>query len=164
MRTSPLRVAAAGFALWALGTAALADCAADVADLRGPSGQVRLSVEIVDTVEERAQGLMFRESLPQFGGMLFVYDAPEAVSFWMKNTLIPLDMLFFDARGVLTRVHENAVPGDLTPISGGEDVQFVIEVLGGTAKRLGIAPGTELRHPAVDPTAAVWPCPDTPGE
>ena len=157
-------VCAAALALWALASAVSAECAAEVADLRGPSGQVRLSVEVVDTDEERARGLMFRESLPQFGGMLFVYDAPQSASFWMKNTLIPLDMLFFDVRGVLSRVHENAVPGDLTPISGGDGVQFVIEVLGGTVKRLGIGPGTELRHPAVDPATAAWPCPEEVGE
>jgi uncharacterized membrane protein (UPF0127 family) len=90
--------------------------------------------------------------------MLFVYPAPQRASFWMKNTLIPLDMIFADATGRVTRVHSNAVPGDETPIDGGEGVSFVLEINGGLARRLGIAPGAELRHPAVDPDTAAWPC------
>jgi hypothetical protein len=75
----------------------------------------------------------------------------------MKNTLIPLDMIFADARGVVRRVHENAVPGDLTPIPGGDDILVVLEVNGGMARQLGIAPGTVLRHPSLGQGAA-WPC------
>jgi uncharacterized membrane protein (UPF0127 family) len=77
--------------------------------------------------------------------------------FWMKNTLIPLDMIFADAAGRVTRVHAMAVPGDETPVEGGAGVQFVLEINGGLAERLGIAPGAELRHPAIGDGAA-WPC------
>ncbi len=136
-----------------------ADCAPDVADLRQGDTRLRFAVEVADDEVERARGLMFRDRLPRFGGMLFVYETPRPVAFWMKNTLIPLDMLFFDAAGRLVRVHENAVPGDLTSIPGGETpVRFVLEINGGAARDLGIAPGAELRHPAIDPGAAVWSC------
>jgi len=83
---------------------------------------------VADDAAERAQGLMFREAMPLSSGMLFVYGRPQRVSFWMRNTLIPLDMIFADARGVVTRVHAEAVPLDETPIDGGEGVQFVLEI------------------------------------
>lgn len=136
------------------------DCAFGSADLRQGASVLRFQVEVADEEAERARGLMFREAMPRFDGMLFVYDRPEPVAFWMKNTLIPLDMLFFDASGRLVSVHENAVPGDLTPIAGGEAIQYVLEINGGGARRLGIAPGAELRHPAIDQARALWPCAD----
>jgi uncharacterized membrane protein (UPF0127 family) len=89
--------------------------------------------------------------------MLFVYDAPQPVSFWMRNTLIPLDMIFADARGVVQRVHRGAVPLDETPIPGGDAIQYVLEVNAGVAERFGIEAGSEMRHPAIGPGAA-WPC------
>ncbi len=135
-----------------------AACRADAVDLRGGFGQARFAVEVADTAAARAKGLMFRESLARSAGMLFVYPGPQRVSFWMKNTLIPLDMIFADAAGRVTRVHAMAVPGDLTPIDGGEGVVAVLEINGGLARQLGIAPGAELRHPALDQDTAVWPC------
>ncbi len=150
----------AALCVLAFGGAAQAECLADVADLREGDSRFRFAVEVADTDGERAQGLMNRESLPRFGGMLFVYDQPQPVAFWMKNTLIPLDMLFFDQAGVLTHVHENAVPGDLAPIPSKGDVLFVLEINGGAARQLGIEPGAELRHPAIDPDLAVWSCAD----
>jgi uncharacterized membrane protein (UPF0127 family) len=134
-----------------------ADCAMGRVDLRWPGGSESFSVEVADDGPERAQGLMFRDSLDPAAGMLFVYETPRRASFWMKNTLIPLDMIFADATGTVTRVHSNAVPGDTTPIDGGENVAFVLEINGGLAARLGIRPGTELRHPAIG-AAAAWPC------
>ena len=135
-----------------------AACAPDTVELRGPSGMARFTVEVADDGAERARGLMFRESMPRSAGMLFVYPAPQRASFWMKNTLIPLDMIFADETGRVTRVHSNAVPHDTTPIIGGDDVRFVLEINGGLAKRMGIAAGTELRHPAIPQATAVWPC------
>ncbi|MES2143660.1 MAG: DUF192 domain-containing protein [Pseudomonadota bacterium] len=132
-------------------------CSADRVELRWDGGKASFAVEVADDVKERAQGLMFREKLPMSAGMLFVYESPRRASFWMKNTLIPLDMIFADGTGKVTRVQSNAVPGDLTPIDGGEGVEFVLEINGGLAKRLGIAEGAELRHPAVGADAA-WPC------
>lgn len=146
--------------LLSAGPADAADCAPDRLDLRQGETILRFRVEVADDPAERSRGLMFREDLPRFGGMLFVYDAPEPVAFWMKNTLIPLDILFFDASGRLAAAHGNAVPGDLTPIPGGDAIQYVLEINGGTARRLGIAPGAELRHPALDQARAAWPCGD----
>ena len=100
---------------------------------------------------------MFREALARNAGMLFVYDAPRRAAFWMKNTLVALDMIFADGSGRVTHVHHNAIPGDLTPIDGGEGVQFVLEVNAGLAGMFGIEAGTELRHPAIGPQAQ-WPC------
>lgn len=133
-----------------------AACAPDRVDLRWPEGQESFAVELADDGAERSKGLMFREKMDPAAGMLFVYESPRRAQFWMKNTLIPLDMIFADATGTVTRVHANAVPGDLTPIDGGPGVVFVLEINGGLAARLGIAPGAELRHPSI--TAAAWPC------
>ncbi len=135
-----------------------AACSETAIDLRGPGGTQRFNIELADDGAERAQGLMFRDSMPSSAGMLFVYDAPQRASFWMKNTLIPLDMIFADETGRVTRVHANAVPGDTTPIDGGNDVRFVLEINGGLAKRLGIVPGAEMRHPSIPQDGAIWSC------
>ena len=135
-----------------------AACATGRLDLRWDGGRESFAVAVADDSAERAQGLMFVEAMPLSEGMLFVYDAPRSVSFWMKNTLIPLDMVFADASGTVTRVHANAVPGDLTPIDGGDGVQFVLEINGGLAGKLGITPGAVLRHPAIPAAGAAWPC------
>ena len=95
--------------------------------------------------------------MPTLQGMLFVYDSPQQVAFWMHNTLIPLDMIFAGADGTITAIHENAVPRDDTPIPGGDAVQYVLEVNGGLTGRLGIEPGDVLQHPAIGEGAAL-PC------
>lgn len=82
-------------------------------------------------------------------GMLFVFDVPKQAQFWMKNTLIPLDMLFADEQGLITRIHENAVPQDLSVIDGGVGVKFVLEINGGLAGRMGVQTGDLLRHPLI---------------
>lgn len=101
---------------------------------------------------------MFRQSLPRYAGMLFVYPAPERISFWMENTLIPLDMLFLDATGTVVKIHPDAVPLDRSTIFGGDSVQYVLEVNGGMAARLGIPPGAQMRHPQIGPASAAWSC------
>ncbi|MBE9635844.1 DUF192 domain-containing protein [Salipiger mangrovisoli] len=143
-------------AMLASGQAAWAACDAEVLQLRGDWGSARFVVAVADSVKERAQGLMFVEQMPASAGMLFVYDEPHPVSFWMKNTLIPLDMLFADAQGVVVSVHENAIPGDLTAIESGAPVQYVLEINGGMAARLGIAEGSQMQHPTI--TDAAWAC------
>ncbi len=134
-----------------------AACAPDRIDLRWPDGGESFAIELADDPAERAQGLMFRKALDPAAGMLFVYESPRQASFWMKNTLIPLDMIFADASGTVTRVHSNAVPGDLTPIDGGPGVALVLEINGGLAAKLGVVAGAELRHPVLG-KAAAWPC------
>lgn len=133
-------------------------CAPGILDLRDPDSALRFSVEIADDEAERAQGLMFRESMPKFSGMLFVYESPQPVAFWMRNTLIPLDMLFFDGRGRLEAIRVNATPHDETPIPGGSDIRYVLEINGGLSKQLGIEIGAEIRNPSLDQATAAWPC------
>lgn len=138
--------------------AALADCAPNVLDLRWPAGQVRFTVEVADTEAMREKGLMFRDHMASSAGMIFVYPAPKHAFFWMKNTLIPLDMVFADQTGRVTVVHPNAVPGDLTPIDGGKNVSYILEINGGLAARMGIAPGAEMRAAVLDQGKASWRC------
>ena len=134
------------------------ECNPDQVQLRGDWGQARFTIELADDAAERAEGLMNRASMPQSAGMLFVYPEARDVGFWMKNTLIPLDMIFLDSAGTVALVHSNAIPGDLTPIMGGGDIKAVLEINGGLAQRLGIAPGTQLRHPAFEAASAAWKC------
>ncbi|OYU40158.1 MAG: hypothetical protein CFE33_06250 [Pseudorhodobacter sp. PARRP1] len=143
-----------------LGGVADAACAPDTVELRGPAGVQRFSVQIADSEAERSKGLMFVEKMPASAGMLFVYDQPKHAYFWMKNTLLPLDMVFADATGLVTAVHSNAVPMDETPIDGGPDVAVVLEINAGLAKRMGIAPGAVMRSGAIDQSVAAWGCDD----
>ncbi len=142
--------------LWAAASGA-AECSETRVELRGDWGRAQFSVEVADTPSERSQGLMYRESLPSSAGMLFLYERPQRVSFWMRNTLIELDMIFLDPQGVVQHVHDRAQPLDETPIFGGSGLIAVLEINGGLSERLGIVPGTELRHPFFGPNAA-WPC------
>jgi len=135
---------------------AQAACRDDSVALRGEWGQARFTVEVADDPAERGQGLMHRESMAPGAGMLFIYERPQPARFWMRNTLIPLDMIFADETGVVTHVHENAVPLDETVIDGGDNVSHVLEINGGLAGRLGIAPGTQMQHPSFE--APAWPC------
>jgi uncharacterized membrane protein (UPF0127 family) len=153
-----LRAVALAAALgWSSGAAAQ-DCGPGVLDLRDDDSTLQFRVEVMDDAAERARGLMFRESLPRFSAMLFVYEIPQPVAFWMRNTLIPLDMLFFDGAGELTRIKESAQPRDETPVVGGNAIRYVLEINGGLAAELGIEIGAELRHPALDQGTAAWPC------
>lgn len=108
-------------------------------------------VEIARTPEEQARGLMFRKSLAADAGMLFLYTREEWQAMWMKNTLIPLDMLFIREDGRIFRVHERAVPGSLDTISSRGRVLAVLELRGGTAARLGIKAGDRVEHAAFAP-------------
>ncbi len=135
-----------------------AECRLDRVELRNDQTHVRFDIELAVTGKEKARGLMFRENLPNRSGMLFVYDPPQRVAFWMKNTLIPLDMIFVDRAGTVTRVHEGAIPGDETPIDGGSDVFAVLEINAGLSARYGIKPGTQMRHEIFSQGPAIWPC------
>ena len=96
------------------------------------------NVEVARTDAEQDRGLMFRTSLPADGGMLFPFQKPRIGSFWMKNTLIPLDMIFIRADGSIDRIAENTIPESLEPVVSGGEVSAVLELAGGTAARLGI--------------------------
>lgn len=112
-------------------------------------GLGRFRVELAATPEERQQGLMFREHLPPGRGMLFVQPRTGPATFWMKNTRIPLDMLFFDPQGRLLEIIAD-VPPCTTPrcpvYSSDGPVKYVLELNAGTARRLGLKPGDQLRR------------------
>jgi uncharacterized membrane protein (UPF0127 family) len=108
-----------------------------------------LDVELALTPSQHAQGLMYRRDLAPDAGMLFVYRQDGPRSMWMKNTYIPLDMLFLARDGRVVQVVERAVPHSLATIASKESVAAVLELNGGTVDRLGIAPGDRVLHPAL---------------
>ncbi|MFZ9886072.1 MAG: DUF192 domain-containing protein [Myxococcota bacterium] len=114
-----------------------------------PGGELRFEVEVARTPQQRARGLMFRESLADNAGMIFLFDHDEDHSFWMKNTKVPLDMIFIDSAGVIVGMVENAEPFSLNSRSIGEPSRYVLEVTGGTCRRLGIAPGQRFRFSGI---------------
>ncbi len=109
---------------------------------QAPSGaQVRVRVEVARTDAQRAQGLMYRRSLEPGTGMLFLFPAPDTLKFWMRNTYIPLDMIFLGADRKVVYVEENAEPLTDTPRGPDQPAQFVVEVPGRWARAHGIEPG-----------------------
>ena len=104
-------------------------------------------VEMAVTPEQQAKGLMFRRELPEKQGMLFDFHREQPTAFWMKNTYIPLDMIFIRADGRILRIAENTKPLSEDMVPSGGPVRAVLEVIGGTAKKLGIAPGDRVKHP-----------------
>lgn len=133
-------------------------CSESAVYLKGDWGQARFTVEIADDEAERAEGLMHRDSMASSAGMLFVYARPQTLSFWMRNTLIELDMLFIDAQGVVQHIHHRAQPLDETPIFGGQNLTHVLEINGGMAERLGIRVGSVVQHPSFEQETAAFPC------
>lgn len=111
------------------------------------SGVHVFSVELAVTTEERARGLMFRKELPEGQGMLFDFRPEQPVSMWMENTYISLDMIFIRSNGRIARIAENTEPLSREIISSGGPVGAVLEVVAGTARKLGIAPGDKVAHP-----------------
>ncbi len=108
-------------------------------------------VYLARTRAQHARGLMFVTELAADQGMLFAYRRAQRVSMWMKNTLIPLDMLFLRADGTIANIAQRTVPGSLAAINSDGKVRGVLELNGGTATRLGIAPGARVRHPVFGP-------------
>jgi hypothetical protein len=111
------------------------------------SATLRFTVELAISPEDQAQGLMYRRSLPRDAGMLFDFGRTRPAEFWMKNTLIPLDMLFIAADGHIADIHERAVPLSEATIESKVPVRAVLELNGGTVSRLGIKPGDLVHHP-----------------
>ena len=146
--------------LLALAALGLSACLASAAPAAPPSfdglREVRVEVAssgdthvfhawIADTPESRARGLMYVRELPPGRGMLFLYDFPQFASFWMKNTYIPLDLLFISPDGSIANIVENATPLSLAPLESVAPVAKVLEVAGGTAARGGIRAGDHVR-------------------
>ena len=113
----------------------------------GAGGRYAFQVEVARNDADRAQGLMYRRNLAPDRGMLFDFARVQPISMWMQNTYIPLDMIFIRADGTIARVAENAEPLSTRTIPSGEPVLAVLEVIGGTAARLGIKPGDRVEHP-----------------
>jgi hypothetical protein len=104
-------------------------------------------VEVAATPEQQAKGLMHRDSMAQNHGMLFVFPDDAERSFWMKNTMIPLDIIFIRADGKIHHIHDNAIPEDLTSITSRGPVAAVLEINAGLSEKLGIKPGDIVKHP-----------------
>ena len=115
--------------------------------IRTGKGTHRFTVEVARSPAEQAQGLMFRRSLDPDRGMIFPYEPPQPVAFWMKNTLIPLDMIFIRADGHIARIAANTTPLSLEPVPAGEPVAAVLEIAGGRAAELGIREGDSVEWP-----------------
>jgi len=111
------------------------------------SGVQVFSVEMATTEEEKTNGLMYRKELPDGRGMLFDFSPEQEVSMWMKNTFIPLDMIFIRADGRILRIAENTEPQSTRIIPSMGVAKGVLEVIAGTAKKYGIAPGDRVAHP-----------------
>jgi len=109
--------------------------------------EIKFDVELALNDAERARGLMFRDKLGPYDGMLFDFYQEAPVSFWMKNTLIPLDMVFIAGDGTIRHIHANAVPHSTDTVPSEFPVRAVLEINGGSAKLLGIKPGDKVKHP-----------------
>lgn len=117
------------------------------------AAKLRFKIEMAETQAQQAQGLMFRRQMPLDAGMLFIYSKPQVAAFWMKNTFIPLDMLFIAADGRIVHIHPNATPQSEATITTPLMVKAVLEINGGLAARLGIRAGDIVRHAAFNNAA-----------
>jgi len=109
--------------------------------------EIKFEVDLATNDAERSRGLMYRKELGAYEGMLFDFYQEMPVSFWMKNTLIPLDMVFIAADGTVRHVHANAVPLSTDTVPSRFPVRAVLEINGGSAALLGIKPGDKVKHP-----------------
>lgn len=131
--------------LWLAGSAFSAG--RQTLEIASKTGVHAFAVEMAVTEAERAQGLMNRKSLPEGQGMLFDFHRDQEVGFWMKNTYIPLDMIFIRSDGRIMRIAENTEPLSERIVPSNGAVRAVLEVIGGTSRKLGIAPGDRVAHP-----------------
>lgn len=123
-----------------------ADLPRDVVLVETSSSQYRFEVEVADDATERAEGLMFRESLADNAGMLFMYQETRPVDFWMKNTPLSLDIVFVREDGTIARIAESTTPMSQDLIPSGEPVRAVLEVKAGTMRELGVTAGDRIRN------------------
>ena len=153
LRRQALLVLALGALLAAAGTAppcAAEDGTFEALTIETSAGVHAVEVEVARTPEQRGIGLMHRTALARSRGMLFDFGTTRQVTMWMKNTLIPLDMFFADRTGLIVTVAERTTPLSEKQIQSGQPVRFVLEMIGGSAARLGIGPGDRLRHPLIE--------------
>ena len=122
-----------------------------VLEVRSDSTVHVFQIEIADEPEERSLGLMFRDALEDDAGMLFLYPTPRIASFWMKNTKISLDMLFFDTKGEIVTIAPNTTPFSLSSVQSDAPVIGVLEIDGGDAERLGIEVGDTIKWTETPP-------------
>jgi uncharacterized membrane protein (UPF0127 family) len=127
-----------------------ADAATGAVAIETPEGQVPFHVELARTEAERERGLMFRQHLDNDAGMLFLFERPGPLTFWMKNTLIPLDMIFISADRTIVGIVENAEPQTLTSRGVSGPSQFVLEIAGGLSAKRGIKAGQRVLFRGVD--------------
>ncbi len=113
-------------------------------DIVTSTGKHHFRVEVVDTNETREKGLMCRKTMAPDRGMLFDFKTPQEVAFWMKNTILPLDMVFIAKDGRIVSIARNAVPFDQTPIPSGGPILGVLEINGGVADKEGLEPGDKV--------------------
>ncbi|MCC3243967.1 DUF192 domain-containing protein [Methylocystis sp. WRRC1] len=139
------RILSVAFAL-SLSVSARAEGALEHIQIVTASGAHDFKVEVARTSTERARGLMFRRSMPQDQGMLFDFKIEEPVAMWMKNTYIPLDMIFVSRKGVVTGVATDAEPLSERVIPSGPPAYAVIELNAGVARKIGVAPGDVVKH------------------
>jgi uncharacterized membrane protein (UPF0127 family) len=117
--------------------------------LKTTTGDHNFTIEVATTDQERALGLMFRRSLPENSGMLFIYDPPQSATMWMKNTLIPLDMVFISAEGKVHRIESNTEPFSTTVIPSEGEVVGVLELNAGEADKIGLKRGDKVVYPGL---------------
>jgi uncharacterized protein len=113
-------------------------------EIRSATGTHRFTVEVARTPDQQAQGLMFRTSLAADEGMIFPFARPQVASFWMRNTLIPLDMIFIRADGTIARIAANTIPHNEESVTSGEPVVAVLEIRGGRSAELGLSEGDRV--------------------
>ncbi len=116
-------------------------------------GERVINVEVTESQAEKAQGLMFRSRLADTSGMLFFYEQPQEITMWMRNTYIPLDMVFIRADGVVHRIEAMTEPLSENIIASKGDVTACLELAGGAAERLGLKPGDRVEHHYFKPAA-----------
>ncbi len=118
-------------------------------DIVTETGTHRFDVELALTGQQRSVGLMFRESMDETAGMLFRFDRTQRAMMWMKNTLIPLDMIFIRADGTVADLHRNAEPHSEALIQSSEPVLYVLELNAGVADKIALKPGNRIVHPII---------------
>lgn len=128
------------------GTGAVAQLKREPVIILTEKGEVSIDAEIAESPAEQTKGLMFRRSMPERSGMLFPYAGAREITMWMKNTFLPLDMVFIRADGIIHRIEAMTQPFSEETISSNGDVTAVLEINGGAAERLGIKPGQRVKH------------------